>query len=143
MPKLEEIWARKKEASAQVSAQTRAMALGFLAVAWALLTAHDQPLRSMAEQIPSYLLLVLAAVSVLVLVLDMLQYVAITKMAEDTYLKAEKENQTNDVLYDPQSRAYKAQALFYHAKFYALSAAAAVLLAIFVLLFLQVHPPPR
>jgi hypothetical protein len=143
MPKLEEIWVRKKEASAQVSAQTRALALGLLAVAWALLTAHDDPLKSMAVHIPSYRFLALAAVSVLVLVLDMLQYVATTRMAETTYRNAESNNQTENVLYDPESCAYKAQAFFYHAKFYALSAAALVMLLIFVLLFLQIHPPSK
>jgi uncharacterized membrane protein len=138
--KLEDVWARKKEASAQVSTQTRTLAIGFLAFAWALLTVHDGPLKSMAGQVPSYLILTLAAVSVLVLILDMLQYVAITTMAEATYHKAEKVEQTEGILYDSNSRAYKAQSVFYHAKFYALATASILLGFIFVLLFLPIHP---
>jgi len=53
--KLDEVWARKKEASAQVSTQTRTLAVGFVAFAWALLTVHDDPLKSMAAHVPSWL----------------------------------------------------------------------------------------
>jgi hypothetical protein len=59
--------------------------VGFVAVAWALLTAHDDPLRSMAGHVPSWLILTLAVLSVVVLILDMFQYVAITSMADAAY----------------------------------------------------------
>jgi hypothetical protein len=139
MPKLEEIYARKKEASAQVSTQTRTLAVGFVAFAWALLTVHDEPLKSMAGHVPSWLILALAAISVLILILDMLQYVAITNMAESTYHKAETAKQTEGILYDSESCAYKAQGVFYFAKFYVLATASIVLGVIFVLLFLPIH----
>jgi hypothetical protein len=137
--KLEEVWARKKEASAQVSTQTRTLAVGFVAFAWALLTVHDDPLKSMAGHVPSWLILTLAVLSVLILILDMLQYVATTGMAGATYHKAENENQEEGILYDPESCAYKAQGFFYHFKFVVLTVAATVLGVIFVLLFLPVH----
>ncbi len=138
--KLEEVWARKKEASAQVSTQTRTLAVGFIAFAWALLTVHDDPLKSMAAHVPSWLLLTLAALSVLILILDMFQYVATTNMAEKTYHEAEKAGKTDGILYDDDSFAYKAQGFFYHFKFIALVLAAIVLGFIFALLFLPVHP---
>jgi hypothetical protein len=136
---LEDVWARKKEASAQVSTQTRTLAVGFVAFAWALLTVHDDPLKSMAGHVPSWLVQTLAALSVLVLALDMLQYVATTSMADVTYHKAETANQEHGILYDPDSCAYKAQGFFYHFKFVVLTVAATVLAVIFVLLFLPVH----
>lgn len=136
--KPEEVWARKKEASAQVSTQTRTLAVGFVAFAWALLTAHDDPLRSMAGHVPSWLILTLAVLSVLVLILDMFQYVAITSMADAAYHKAEDEGKTEGVLYDDKSYAYKAQGFFYHFKFIVLGVAAVVLGVIFVLLFLPI-----
>lgn len=143
MPTLDEVYSRKKEASGQVSTQTRTLAFGFLAITWSLLTVHDDPLKTMAGRVPTYLLLTLAAISVLVLVLDMLQYVAITNMAESAYRKAEDAKQKTDVLYEKESCAYKAQAFFYHTKFYVLGSGFLVLLAIFVLLFLPTTLVPK
>ena len=57
MLKLGDVYARKKEASAQVSTQTRTLAFGFLGISWALLTAHDDPLKSMVGHVPTFLLL--------------------------------------------------------------------------------------
>jgi hypothetical protein len=138
MPTRTEVYARKKEASGQVSTQTRTLAFGFLAIAWSLLTVHDDPLKTMAGRVPTYLVLALAAVSVIVLALDMFQYVAITNMAESAYRKAEDAGEKDNVLYDKDSCAYKAQAFFYHAKFYVLGTGSLVLVVIFVLLFVPV-----
>jgi hypothetical protein len=143
MPTLDEVYSRKKEASGQVSSQTRTLAFGFLAITWSLLTVHDEPLKTMAGRVPTYLVLALAAVSVLVLVLDMLQYVALTNVAESAYRKAEDAGQTDNVLYNKDSCAYKAQAFFYYAKFYVLAAGFAMLLVIFVLLFLPMKVLPK
>jgi hypothetical protein len=84
MPAYEKIYDRKKEASAQVSTLTRNLALGFIGVSWALLTAHDEPLHSMAGNVGQYRLLSLAAISVVIIACDLLQYVAITSMAENS-----------------------------------------------------------
>jgi hypothetical protein len=143
MPKIEEVYARKKEASGQVSTQTRTLAFGFLAIAWALLTAHDDPLRTMAAHVNQYWILALATASVIVLVLDMLQYVATTRMAESTYRKAEAEDKKEEILYDNESCAYKAQAFFYHAKFWVLGMGSVVLVVIFTLLFLAPKVSPK
>jgi len=143
MPTLDEVYARKKEASSQVSTQTRTLAFGFLAIAWSLLTVHDDPLKTMTGRVPTYLILALAAVSILVLVLDMFQYVAVTNMAERAYHKAEAAGQKDNILYDDDSCAYKAQGFFYHAKFWVLGTGSLVLIAIFVLLFLPLNVTPK
>ena len=88
MPTLKEIYDRKKEASGQVSTQTRNLAIGFVGIAWALLTAHDPPLSLMAARVNRNLLLWLAVISVIVVGCDLLQYVAATKMAEEAYSRA-------------------------------------------------------
>lgn len=69
MPAYDKILDRKKEASGQVSAQTRAYALGMMAISWALLTAHDEPLKSMAAHASRYLMLSMSVVGMLVLAL--------------------------------------------------------------------------
>jgi len=143
MPTLDEVYGRKKEASGQVSTQTRTLAFGFLAIAWSLLTVHDDPLKSMAARVPTYLILALAVISVIVLALDMFQYVAVTNMAESAYRKAEAAKQKESILYDNESCAYKAQAFFYHAKFYVLGAGSLLLFVIFILLFLPVKVAPQ
>ena len=143
MPTLEEVYARKRQASSQVSTQTRTLAFGFLAIAWVLLTAHDEPLKSLAAHVPLYLVLAFALTSVVVVALDMLQYVALAYMAESTHRKAEAAGQKEGILYDEESCAYKAQAFFYHAKFYILAASSLILAVIFILLFMPLNTPNK
>ena len=142
MPTLPEIYARKKEASGQVSAQTRSLALGLLALTWVLLTAHDEPLRSMAANVNPYLILWLAAISILVIMCDLLQYVAITSMANAAYKRAEA-SQAKMSQYDNKSFAYKAQATLYYAKFWILAVGAILLLVIFIQLLSPIRPPSQ
>ena len=140
MLRIEEVYARKKEAAAQVSTQTRTLAFGFLGVSWALLTVHDEPLKSMASHVPPSLILSLAAASIVVLALDMCQYVAVTSMADTTYRKAEETKQKEDIVYESESFAYKAHVFFYRVKFWVLAVAALLLLIIFGVLFMPIHP---
>jgi hypothetical protein len=141
MPELQEINARRKEASGQVSTQTRSLTLGFLAICWALLTAHDEPLKSMAANVNQKLILALTAVSVLVLVCDLLQYRFLTRMVEDAESRAEK-SETKAAKYDDCSFAYKAQAFFYHSKFWTLAVGSVLALGVFILLFMPTPSPP-
>jgi len=134
---LKDIYARKKEASGQVSTLTRALALGFLGVSWTLLTAHDEPLHTMAANVNKYLILSLAVVSGLVLAFDIFQYVAITSMAEEAYRRAEDVGH-KEAQYDSKSTAYKAQGFFYHAKFATLIIGSLLLVFVFVRLFLGI-----
>jgi hypothetical protein len=131
---MQEILERKKEVSGQVSAQTRALALGMLAISWALLTTPYEPLLSMASHVNRSLILGLAVCAVVVIVLDLLQYVAATSVAEKATQEAEKANHRT-ATYDNNSFAYKAQAYLYHAKFVLLIVAGLLLLVIFIELF--------
>ncbi len=134
MPDLKDIYDRKKETSGQVSTLTRGLALAFIGVAWTLLTVHEEPMHTMAANVSKYLVLILAAISVLVLVCDLLQYVAATNVAEDALKRAEKA-EDKKALYDNSSCAYKVQKYLYFSKFYILSAGSVALLIIFILLF--------
>jgi H+/Cl- antiporter ClcA len=138
MPTVQQILDRKKEVSGQVSAQTRTLALGLLAISWALLTAHDEPLHTMAIHISRWLTLPLAACAVLVIALDLLQYVAATRVAGKAIKEAEA-SESKTASYNDRSWSYKAVTLFYRAKFGSLMVGALLLLIIFVLLF-RVRP---
>ena len=140
MPKLDEIYVRKKEASGQVSAQTRSLALGYLAVSWALLTAHDEPLRSMAANVSRPLVVLLAAGSFLVLFCDFWQYLAITSMSKAAALQAEQAEQ-QVALYNEDSFAFRAQAFLYQAKIWIVIGTTMILVAIFLCLLLPVQVP--
>jgi hypothetical protein len=136
MPELKDIYARKKEASGQVSTQTRTLALGMLAISWALLTVHDEPLKSMALHVHRFWILGLAVLSVLVIVCDMFQYVAITSMAGEALTRAEASNSNPQAAkYNNNLFAYKAQAFLYRTKFIILALAFALLVWIFIILF--------
>jgi hypothetical protein len=98
-------------------------------------TLKARRLREWQAHVPAWMTLMLVALSVLVLILDMLQYVAITNVAESTYRRAENDGKTEGILYDPGSRAYKAQAFFYHFKFIVLIIASVGLGVVFAMLF--------
>ncbi len=141
MPSSSKLLARRKEFSGQVSTQTRGLALGFLAISWALLTAHDEPLRSMAANVNRYLILGLVVGSFLVLTCDLLQYVAATTMVNQAYQRAEaSEDKTGEI--DENSFAFKAQKVLYFTKFVILAVSSVLLVWIFVLLFLPSRVPP-
>jgi hypothetical protein len=137
---LQEIHARKKEASGQVSTQTRSLALGFLAISWALLTVHDEPLRTMAANVNRNLVLALAAGAVLVLAFDLLQYVSIVSMNNQAAELAEK-SEAQTAQYDKKWFVYRAQAVLYFTKFGTLLLTSILLIVIFILLFLPRQAP--
>lgn len=134
MPSLDKILERKKEVSGQVSAQTRTLALGTLAISWALLTVHDEPLRTMATSIYRPILLGLAVCSVLVIVFDLFQYVAATQVVNVAAEEAEHAN-PQAAKYNNNSAAYILSTLFYRAKFVLLIIAGIILVVIFIQLF--------
>lgn len=135
MPTLDQIKDRKKEVSGQVSAQTRTTALGLLAISWALLTAHDEPLKTMAAHANRYSVLGLGVSAAVILALDLLQYVAYTKLADDALKLAEK-SQDKCACYDDKSKAFRFGAYLYHGKFLVLAVAAFDLIWIAIELFL-------
>jgi hypothetical protein len=130
---------RKKEASGQVSTLTRTLALGELALSWAFLTVHEDPLKWMVKHVPSFLILALTAATLLVIAFDLLQYVAITKMADDAINRTEG-LKAQEGQYNANSLAYQAQKFCYKTKFGMLLIASALLLVIFILLFTAPQP---
>ena len=146
MVPLEKILERKKDVSGQISAQTRTLALGMLAISWALLTVHDDPLRTMAAHVGRPLLLAFAVCSVLVIVFDLFQYVAGNQVV-DSAIKAAETSPKGEAQYNAGSLAYKAQALLFWGKVVFLAGAAVMLTVIFVRLFsgaeLPATPPTQ
>jgi len=134
MASLSDILARQKDVSGQLSTQTRTLALGFLAFAWALLTAHDDPLKTMAANAGRTLPMLLAAVSVLVLVCDWFQYYFGAEAAKATAAVAENAV-PQEATYDRTSLDYRMQWGLYYLKLALLAVGFAVLLIIFVFLF--------
>jgi hypothetical protein len=130
MLSLDKLLDRKKEASGLVSAQIRTLALGFIAISWTLLTAHDEPLKTMSSHVNRYFVLFLAASGVLVMAFDLLQYVAVTAMADKAARLAEAAP-SEQAQYDSGSIAYKAQAFFFWSKFVILAVGAILLSIVF------------
>ena len=133
-PTLEELYERKKEVSGQVSAQTRTSALGLLAISWALLTAHDPPLRSLVEKVDRRFLLAIAVSAVAVIAMDLLQYVAATT-ATDAALKEARTADPPEANYNDDSFSYRAIGWMYRGKFVALAVGAVVLFGVFIRMF--------
>jgi hypothetical protein len=79
-----------------------------------------------------------AAISVVVIACDLLQYVAITSMAEKALAVADKDPNRN-APYDNKSFAYRAQAVFYYMKFWLLVGGSGLLLSIIYDLFRSVR----
>ena len=82
-----------------------------------------------------FLVLWLAIFAVIVVALDLLQYVAATKVAEKA-LKDAEHAANRTAKYDDQSFAYKAQVRLYQWKFVALVIGGLLLAVIFVWLFM-------
>lgn len=132
MPTLDKLLERKKEVSSQVSAQTRASALGFLAISWAVLTAHDEPLKTMASHVPRLVVLAMAVMAALILAFDLLQYVAYTAVADEAIKRAEQSPDSKAATFNTDLWTYKTGSFFYRAKFWLLTAAGALLAWSFV-----------
>lgn len=136
MLSLKDLYERRKETSAQVGAQTRTSGLGLLAISWALLTAHDQPLQAMTKRVPETVLLGIGIFGVLTVTFDLLQYVSATKAA-DRAIETAKKSESKEAQYDDQWFSWRAIAWMYHGKFIALSCGATLLLAAVILMFVR------
>ena len=143
MPSISQLEATVKESTGQVSTLTRSLALGYLAVCWALLTAHDEPLHSMAANVNRYYVLALAACSVLFLTCDLFQYFATARSAEEAVSRAKAVNPAQADL-NQKSFAYRSQVVMFFSKFVLAVLGGLLLIAIFVCLLLPIetHPSP-
>jgi len=131
-----EIRQRKREASGFASTQIRSLALAFIAVSWALLSAHDEPLKTMMAVLNKhvanrYLVLSLAGIGFLITTFDLLQYLAIVWMTTTAERIADasplKQGQIKK-----NSVAYKSQSAFFWAKASLIPIGGCLLLVIFV-----------
>ena len=125
MPTLEKLLERRKEVSSQVSAQARALSLGLLAVSWAFLTAHDEPLKGLVSRMPTYMVVAVGGFAALALVSDLLQYVWYTRVADEAVKKAEKTQDGTAQYYG--TWYYKAARAMYFVKYWLLVIGSAVL----------------
>jgi hypothetical protein len=66
---------KKRALSGQVSSITRTLSAGVLAVAWLFLSGSKDP-PAMVAVVPKWIMLLIAAVCVVVLALDLIQYMA-------------------------------------------------------------------
>lgn len=95
---------------------------------------HDDPLKTMATHVNRDWILGLVVVSVVVIICDLFQYVAITSMAGEALTRAENAD-PQAALYDNKLFAYRAQKYLYFGKFLILLIAFVILVVIFRGLF--------
>lgn len=88
MPRISEIIEELRFISDRISTQIRTLALGLLAIAWSILVGDSTFLRHLSEELGKRLLLI-AALSVFVLLLDFLQYVTAYIYVNNVRKKAE------------------------------------------------------
>lgn len=132
MPTLKEIADRRKEVSGQVSTQTRTLALGLLAIGWALLTAKDgEPIKLMATRAGRSPVLTAIFCALATIACDLLQYVAATSVAQDALERAEKSEQKT-ARYNLNSYTYRFQLLLYRGKFWCLALGSLLMLLVFI-----------
>jgi hypothetical protein len=113
--------------SGQISTLIRSTGLAVLGIDWLLLLKKSE-VASIAREIPETLLLVIAAVGVLALVADMLQYVFGHRVSEETFDRAVA-SPSKAAAYDAASFAYRAQDACFKGKI-SLTVLATVLLLI-------------
>lgn len=90
MPKIAEVVEELRFISDRISTQVRTLALGLLAISWAILVGDSSFLKQLSEQFGRNLLLI-AAMSIFVLLLDFLQYVAAYAYVDGVRKKAESQ----------------------------------------------------
>jgi hypothetical protein len=121
----EEILKRKAFVSDRISTQVRTLSIGTLAFSWGLLIADSKTAESIADHLRVPLMLV-AALSILALLFDFLQYSAAYANVDGLIQKMErlKEQQSE---YDNKVFTYKVQTILFSAKQAAMTFACIVL----------------
>ena len=108
MPEIKEIVEELRFISDKLSTQARTVAIGLLAIIWAILVGESAFLRKLSEGLGKSLL-VAAALCILVLIVDSLQYVISYIFVKRT-LAAAEEKGLEKTDYDPNSLLYKLRA---------------------------------
>lgn len=141
MPTLNVILDDKRAATVQVSSQTRSIALGMIAISWAMITAHDAPLSVLVASVPLPLIIGPAAFSILGLVCDFFQYIfqtAVITSAENIAIKTH----TQEAGYNPGSIASRIQLNLFRLKIVSVAISFILAVAMFVEIgtFAKTHP---
>ena len=114
MPDLKEIAKELEFISDKLSTQVRTVALGLLAITWAILVGDSTFLRKLSEGLGKRLLLI-AVLSILVLLVDFIQYV-IGYMYVHKTLKAAERQDLTEIDYDPESPLYRFRSILFWTK---------------------------
>lgn len=130
MPTLDRIVTELEFLSDRLSTQVRTIAIGLLAVTWATLIGESTTLRSLAGQLRSKLLVV-AALCVLALVFDFVQYLFGYVTVNRTRRQIE-DAQQREGKYDYESLSWCLRNLFFWAKQAIILAAAVLFLVVLV-----------
>ena len=114
MPELKEITEELEFISDKLSTQVRTVAIGLLAITWAILVGDSSFLRKLSEGLGKRLLLI-AVLSVFVLLVDFIQYVIGYVYVYKALKAAEAENLT-EIDYDPDSSLYQFRSILFWTK---------------------------
>jgi len=121
VPNIKDIIEELQFISDRISTQVRTIALGLLAIAWAILVGDSTFLRKLSEGLGKNLLLI-ACLSIFVLLLDFLQYVVayiyvdqVRNAAEELKKEDSKNGESNEIDY-PVSTLRKFRSAFFWAK---------------------------
>lgn len=114
MPRITEIIEELRFISDRISTQVRTLALGLLAISWAILVGDSTFLHRLSEGLGRSLLLI-AALSVLVLLLDFLQYVTAYIYVDKVRREAEA-GDLAEIDYPTTSSMRSLRSLFFWAK---------------------------
>ena len=114
MPDLKEIAKELEFISDKLSTQVRTVALGLLAITWAILVGDSTFLRKLSEGLGKSLLLI-AVLSIFVLLVDFIQYVIGYIYVHKTLKAAERQDLT-EIDYDPESSLYRFRSILFWTK---------------------------
>jgi len=114
VPDLKEIAKELEFISDKLSTQVRTVALGLLAITWAILVGDSTFLRKLSEGLGKSLLLI-AVLSIFVLLVDFIQYVIGYIYVHKTLKAAERQDLT-EIDYDPESSLYRFRSILFWTK---------------------------
>lgn len=114
MPTINEIIEELDFISDKISTQVRTIALGLLAITWTILVGESAFLRKLSEGLGKSILLI-AALSIFVLLVDFVQYV-VGYIYVDKTRKVAESRDLEEIDYDPGNLLWKARTILFWTK---------------------------
>jgi len=114
VPELKEITKELEFISDKLSTQVRTVAIGLLAITWAILVGDSSFLRKLSEGLGKRLLLI-GVLSIFVLLVDFVQYM-VGYIYVDKTLKAAEAKDLTETDYDPHSPLYQFRSILFWTK---------------------------